>query len=108
MQQIKVNKTLVYLGVVAHECNISAVSRQLVIISAFFVLCRKKENCCEKFHRPPARHLADNAAFSWMGICSFHADIMWFMLLAQEKHTDAHEEDDLQTCRCSRNPRTFP
>lgn len=67
-QQISVNKSLGYLGIVAHECNIFAVSRQLVIISAFFVLCWKKESCCEKFHRPPARDLADNTASVWIGM----------------------------------------
>lgn len=99
MHQINVNKSLVYLGMVAYECNISVVSRQLVIISTFFVLFWKKERCCESF---TGRGLTDNTAFVWIGMYGFRADLMWFMLLTQKKHTDAHKRGDLQTCLCSR------
>lgn len=51
-----------YLAIVAHERNIFAVSRQLVIISLDLILCWIKENCCESFTKPLLTSAADNTA----------------------------------------------
>lgn len=59
MQQISEKKSLLYLSVVAHESNIFAVSRQLVIVSVFFVLCWKKKR---NFSKTPPQDLAGNTA----------------------------------------------
>lgn len=80
-----VNKSLPYLGIVAHECNIFAVRRQLVIISAFFILSWKKEICCKSFTSPLlATTQTTLHLFGW--VCSFYTDIMWFMLLTQNTY----------------------
>lgn len=82
---INVNKSLTYFGIVAHECNIFAVRRQLVIISAFFILSWKREICCKSF---TGRLLATTRTtlhlFGW--VWSFYADIMWFMLLTRNTY----------------------
>lgn len=51
-----------YLGIVAHERNIFAVSRQLVIISLDLILCWIKEKCRESHTEPLLASAADNTA----------------------------------------------
>lgn len=67
---MKEKKGLAYLGMVAHECNIFAVSRQLVIISLFFSLCWKREN------RQHCIYLDGCVLF----------DITWCVFLTQKMH----------------------
>lgn len=73
-----------HLAIVAHERNIFAVSRQLVIISLDLILCWIKENCCEsvsssRCSRQPQTTLR---AFVW----NWNWNLLWFMLF---KDTDA-------------------
>lgn len=65
---------------VAHESDIFSVSRQLVIISLFFILCWKRK---QTFHK----HLLKTSLTTlrlFGGVWSFHDDIMWFVLLTQK------------------------
>lgn len=54
---------IIYLGIVADECNISAVSRQLVVICLFFSLRRRKVEICHT-SAPTATQIWEFVSFS--------------------------------------------
>lgn len=90
---ININRS--YLGIVAHECNIFSVSRQLVVISSVFPLRWKKiEMCCTSLVRTTYTTLLLFRWTSRLFFFSFTNDT-WFMLLAE----------NLQNGLCSRTLR---
>lgn len=80
----QINTGLLYLGMIAHECNIFAVSRQLVVISTSFILWLET-HIFERVSQTSAQDLQDNTALTYKrGLAQKHRGLSCEDLLEKD------------------------